>query len=276
MTIPFLIWQVHFDPFQKNILLELREENTGEVHFLSISPPAPKGGVNNEKENDFKDNYSPSGGLGGENSIFWQMPERFWVVTRKLQHGLAFIQCYPDHTRPEMVGIWVIDIFSNKILWKEPLAKFVEIEYDKILYQIQDKKFTQFIFEEKDFSTKNIKNSPEISYKTLFPEYYTQDLEYFELVKNFILKYFPDEMPLYELAYLETEKCLFIAYYFEQNLAKEKTVCYCIFDKEKNHFISKKTFKNAQEGFIRFWLYENYWIFTPNYKEILIEKIENF
>lgn len=248
------------------MVLELRESNTGNISFLTF--------VFDQQERHFF--YQLSQDLTKPD--FWYLPERVWAVPRVLQHGFLFVQHYPDINRPEMVGIWVLDAWTHEVVWKEALAKQVHISATEITYKVHDQPYTQKIFAENEINKgnnknknnedKNAGNHPQINFtqKTFFPEYYTQDLEYFELVKKFIQKYFPNENPIYEIGYLETDTMLFMGYYCE-----DKNAYYCIFDKEKNTFLQKNTFENMPDGYVRFWLYDDCWVITPNAHQIVLE-----
>ncbi len=266
-----IIWQVFFDSFQKNIVLELRQAQTGEISFLTFF--FDENTQNFQYQTHEKEQNPKEQNDNTKKPLFWTMPERFWLAPRKLQNSLFFVQHYPNDTKPELMGIWVLDIMTHNVLWQEPLAKFVTIEKTEIRYKIHEKEFTQPIFEQHE-----IPHLPKNELTTLFPEYYTQDLSdinknYFDIVKDFLQQHFPNDVPLYELAYLETENFLYIGYFCSNEQTKENTVNYCIFDKEKNAFISKKTYQNDTIGYVCFWVYADFWVYISDRNHISIEKI---
>ncbi len=255
ITIPLegLIWKMLPDETGKYLLIEYRNDTRRKVDFLCVDMKTKK--------------------------ILWQktsLKELWWLGLKETTEGKIIIHGYKNSKSPEHKGIYVIDLFSGKLLWENKDLTHVSSHPGYILaanddpdkpalfkMDIQSGELIQTTEpgSEKNFSVPDYK----------LPVLYTAESNHFMTIATFISQQLQMLSDL-AIEYLEHHSYIIISFYTSEQNAVDNYIA--VFDVEGNLLLQEKIGTGLKGiGQDTFFIYGSNLVYVKNKSELVIREI---
>ncbi len=208
-----------------------------------------------------------------------QLPKPWWLGLKAVGYNKIILQGYKESNSPEPKGIYVFELSSGKLLWKEEEMNFDGFVNDRKISLLSLVEEGASIHEVNSFNGELINEKLETVFSTidkveinqLFPILYSEENEHYKTIVDFLYQdqHYKSVGPL---EYLEYETLILLSFYIQEN--NKLTNILLVLDGEGNSILNDRLIEGADGiGMSSFFVCKNKLVYIKNKTSIALAEL---